>query len=408
MTKPAPFFAAFRFSSFRFQWPSDLLASWALEMEVLILNWFVLIETQSVTALALFAGLQYLGSLIAPAMGALADRVGRKRTLATLRALYACLALLVMTLDLSGGLEAIYIFIIAAVAGLIRPSDLVMRNALIGDTMPADRLANAMGLSRMTMDSARVAGALMGAGLLVTLGLGYAYAFVALLYIASFCLTLGVAHVATANESQTRPKPFAQVMDGLRYVVRTPAVLALMWLAFLVNLTGYPLVSNSGLLSYVAREIYGLDATGLSHLATSFGIGSLAASIVMAATGGAAKPVRLAFLGSAVWHLLLIAYGLSTTKLEGLAVLGLIGFTQGIAMISMAVALLRLADASVRGRVMGVRMLAVYGLPLGLAATGSLTAALGFQATVLTASTLGLATIALIAWRWRAALFRGP
>ena len=71
------------------------------------------------------------------------------------------------------------------------------------------------------------------------------------------------------------------MLDGLAYVARTPAVLALMWLAFLVNLTGFPMVSNSGLLSYVAREIYELDADGLSHLAVSFAACSLIASIVM-------------------------------------------------------------------------------------------------------------------------------
>lgn len=404
MSSRTPFLAAFSVRSFRFQWPADLLSSWALEMEVLILNWYVLVETGSVTALALFAGLQYLGALIAPAMGALADRVGRKRTLATLRALYACMALLVMSLDFAGALEPLYLFAIAAVAGLVRPSDLVMRNALIGDTMPGGSLANAIGLSRTTMDSARMAGALAGAGLLVALGLGFAYAVVAALYILSFVLTLRVAHVAN-EDAAPPPRPLRQVMDGLAYVIRTPALLALMWLAFLVNLTGFPLVSNSGLLSYVAREVYGLDANGLSHLAASFAVGSLLASVVMAATGGARRPVVLTFVGAAIWHLLLIGFGFATTKTEGLVVLALIGAAQGFAMISMAVALLRLTDGRLRGRVMGVRMLAVYGLPIGLALAGPLVEGFGFQAAVFGAAGFGLAAMGAIAWRWRKALF---
>jgi predicted MFS family arabinose efflux permease len=399
------FLSAFSVKSFRFQWPADLLSSFALEMEVLILNWFVLIETKSVTALALFAGLQYLGSLIAPAMGALADRIGRRRTLSTLRALYTVLAVTIMTLDLSGLMEPILIFIIAAVAGLIRPSDLVMRNALIGDTMPANKLANAMGLSRTTMDTARMTGALAGAGLLTSLGLGIAYAFVAAMYFTSFVLTLRVAHIETDDTPSTRPKPFRQVIDGLAYVRRTPAVLALMWLAFLVNLTGFPLVSNSGLLSYVAREVYGLDATGLSHLAASFGVGSLVASIVMAATGGARKPIYLVFGGAVIWHVFLLLFAFSSVKVEGMALLFLVGVAQGVAMISMAVALLRLAEAKFRGRVMGVRMLAVYGLPIGLALVGPATDLLGFQGAALAAAGTGLVTIVLIAIIWRRALF---
>jgi predicted MFS family arabinose efflux permease len=343
--------------------------------------------------------------LIAPAMGALADRIGRRRTLSTLRALYTVLAVIIMTLDLSGLMEPIFIFIIAAVAGLIRPSDLVMRNALIGDTMPANKLANAMGLSRTTMDTARMTGALAGAGLLTSLGLGVAYAFVAAMYFTSFILTLRVAHIETDDTLSTRPKPFRQVIDGLAYVRRTPAVLALMWLAFLVNLTGFPLVSNSGLLSYVAREVYGLDATGLSHLAASFGVGSLVASIVMAATGGARKPIHLVFGGAVIWHVLLLLFAFSSIKAEGMALLFFVGVAQGVAMISMAVALLRLAEAKFRGRVMGVRMLAVYGLPIGLALVGPATDLLGFQGAALAAAGTGLVTIFLIAIIWRKALF---
>jgi len=41
-----------------------------------------------------------------------------------------------MLLALSGRLTPYQAFAVAAVAGLVRPNDLVMRNALIADTMP--------------------------------------------------------------------------------------------------------------------------------------------------------------------------------------------------------------------------------------------------------------------------------
>jgi predicted MFS family arabinose efflux permease len=405
MKERTKFLAAFSVRSFRFQWPSDLLTSWALEMELLILNWYVLLETQSVVLLSLFAGLQYLGSLIAPGVGALADRVGRRRVLCGLRATYAALALLIMTLDFTGAIEPIFVFAIAAFAGLVRPSDLVMRNALIGDTMPTARLTNAMSLSRTTMDSARTLGPLVGAGLLVSLGLGVAYSVVALMYLVSLALTLGVEHIQAEDEPGPRPSPFRSVLDGLAAVRRSPATLALMWLAFLANLTGFPMVSNSGLLPYVAYDIYNLDATGLSVLAASYGVGALLASIGLAAMGGARRPVSLVFGGVAAWYMLLVAYGFTETQAQGMAILFLIGVAQGLAMISMAVALLRFTDARFRGRVMGVRMLAVYGLPVGLAIAGQLIDNFGFQATTWIFAGSGLALTTLIAFTWRSALF---
>ncbi|MFZ9098514.1 MAG: hypothetical protein ACO2Z8_03510, partial [Burkholderiaceae bacterium] len=55
--------APFRLKSFRLQWAGDLAASWAFEMEMLMLGWFVLVQSGSVLALAAFGALQYAGSL---------------------------------------------------------------------------------------------------------------------------------------------------------------------------------------------------------------------------------------------------------------------------------------------------------------------------------------------------------
>src|SRR4051812_12383370 len=70
--------APFRVRSFRFQWPADLLTSWAFEMETIILGWYVLVETKSVVWLTLFGASQYLGTLIAPLYGVAGDRLRPK------------------------------------------------------------------------------------------------------------------------------------------------------------------------------------------------------------------------------------------------------------------------------------------------------------------------------------------
>ena len=54
-TRP-PALAPFSVRSFRFQWPADLAMSWAYEMENIVLGWYILVETQSVTLLTLLLG----------------------------------------------------------------------------------------------------------------------------------------------------------------------------------------------------------------------------------------------------------------------------------------------------------------------------------------------------------------
>ena len=185
--------AAFRVRSFRFQWPADLLTSWAFEMETLILGWYVMVQTGSVLLLTLFGSAQFLGTLAAPMFGVLGDRVGGRLMLCAMRAIYAAVALAVMLLAFSGRLTPAWAIALAALNGVVRPNDLVMRNALIGETIPPDHLMGALGMSRATMDSARVGGALAGAGLSTMLGIGLTYLFVTCFYLASLALTFGVA-----------------------------------------------------------------------------------------------------------------------------------------------------------------------------------------------------------------------
>src|SRR5205823_4748208 len=83
-------------------------------------------------------------------------RVGGRVMLCAMRATYAVLAVLLMTLALTGRLTPAWVLVVAALAGAVRPNDLVMRNALIGETIPPAHLMNAVGLSRGTIASACV------------------------------------------------------------------------------------------------------------------------------------------------------------------------------------------------------------------------------------------------------------
>src|ERR1700735_1632251 len=140
-----PMLAPFRVRSFRFQFPADLLTSWGVEMENLVLGWYILVETGSVLLLSLFWALQYLGTLLAPLFGMAGDRVGHRAILCTMRVVYVLLALAMTALATSGALRPLYVFMIATASGLLRPSDQTMRNALIAETIPLRQVMAAMG-----------------------------------------------------------------------------------------------------------------------------------------------------------------------------------------------------------------------------------------------------------------------
>ena len=397
--------APFRIRNYRFQWPSDLLTSWAFEVEALVLGWYIMVETGSVLLLTVLASLNYAGTLIAPVFGMIGDRIGHRDLLAAMRFAYAVLAATVMTLALTGLLAPLYVMIIVAIMGLIRPSDLGVRGALLADIMPPEQLVGAISVSRTTMDSARIAGALSGTGLFAALGIGPAYVAIACLYLTAAVLMLYVVmptrpRAVTHHSADDWPASslLRDLKEGIVYAWSGPGMRAVLCVAFLANLTAFPL--TNGLLPYVAREIFHTNQAGLGYLSASFALGSLVGSITLSLTGGV-RVARLLIGATLAWYTMLLVFVQIKTMPVAMLCLLLAGVAQSLSMISAAVILMRTASERFRGRVMGVRMMVIYGLPIGLLAAGSLIDLIGYTATGTLYSALGLALMMAVALHWR-------
>ena len=106
------------------------------------------------------------------------------------------------------------------------------------------------------------------------------------------------------------------------------------------------------------------------------------------------------------WYTMLVIFAQVESKQMALLVLVFIGITHSLTIVSMAAALLGVTDQMVRGRVIGVRMLAVYGIPLGLLASGFLIAALDFAVFVGIYATIGIGFTIIIGLKWRSFIWR--
>jgi Na+/melibiose symporter-like transporter len=281
---------------------------------------------------------------------------------------------------------------------------------VVGDIMPATQLMGAMSIQRTTQDSARIAGALTGAGVVATLGMGPAYVVVSGLYVTSVLLTLKAGSMrarrplANAAALPERASPWRELRAGLAYVWTTPHLLAVMCLAFLLNLTAFPLLTN--LLPYVAKEVYRADQTVLGYLVAGTASGALVSSLVLSRYGGIIHPARVTLVSSAVWYSLLIVFAHTAHPAAGILVLMLAGCAQSVSQVPMATMLLRTSDIQFRGRIMGIRMLAIYGNLPGLLLSAPLIARFGYPITATLYCTIGLVFTTVIAVRWRSHLWR--
>ena len=371
-------------------------------MEALILGWYILVETGSVESLVLFASLAWLGSLFSPFFGIAGDRLGFRTLLYATRATYAAFALLLTVLAFAHALKPWHVFSIAALVGLVRPSDMMLRQVLVAQSMQPHLLMGALAIARTTSDTARVAGALAGTASVALIGMGPAYAIVTTLYIASFVLSLGVVG-APPSHAASATKTLAGLKQAVGYVWRIPEQLGAFCVAFLVNLLAFPFFL--GLLPYVAKDIYGIGQTGLGWLAASWASGALVGSLVVGGGRMRLAAGRAMLTGAAIWFVAILLFGQTRTLSLGLVLLFTAGVAQSFSMTPLAAVMLRSASEEMRGRVMGMRMLAVWGLPLGLLVAGPLVQHHGYTATTVVYGGIGLAAILAIAWCWRGALW---
>ena len=373
-------------------------------METLVLSWYVLSTTGSVVMLTVFASLQYVGTLLAPTFGAIGHRIGNRKLFCAMRLAYALLATLLSLAAFTNTLSPQVLLFYAAAIGIVRPSDMAIRLTLIGETVPGPSLMAASGIQRTTSDSARLVGYLSGAGLLTLLGIDITILCIASLYAASLAFTLQLSE-SSAQKSEPRNSGsamlahWADLRETALYVLETPTLLAIMYLALLINATAFPLIN--GLLPIVARDLFGSDQIGLSYLAAGFAAGALAGSIVLIRLGNRIHPGRSMMLSCVAWYVLIIIFSRASELATGITLMTLIGFAQSFCIVPMSVVLLQVVAPQFRGRVMGLRIMAVYGVPLGLLFAGPMIARYDYPLTATIYCVIGiiLSGVALVLWR---------
>jgi len=109
---------------------------------------------------------------------------------------------------------------------------------------------------------------------------------------------------------------------------------------------------------------------------------------------------------SAGWYAMLLAFAHTQHPTAGIPILVLAGCAQSLGLVPMATLLLRTSDARYHGRIMGLRMLAIYGNLPGLLLSGPLIASFGYPFTATLYCAIGLAFTLLIAFHWRAHIWR--
>jgi MFS family permease len=390
---PRGAFAALASRNYRIYLAGQSLANMGTWMQSIAQDWLVLDLTHSATAVGVTMALQFL-PLLAFGLhtGLVADRLPKRRILLTTQTLNAAATGALAVITITGVVRPADVYAFALLSGLIFAFDSPTRQAFVAEVVPAGRLRAAIALNGAVFQATRLIGPAVASLLIVSAGIGWVFAVNAACYIGP---SIGLLRL---RPSDLVPAPAARREPGAlrtaaRYLRRRPDVVRTIFLVGMLGTFGlnFPVV-----LTAMAKSTFHGNASTYGLFNIVLAIGS-AAGALLAGAGTHPRP-RVLVLSAAAFGLLQAAAAIAPDMAVFLTLLVAMGFVN-LAFQAMANAYVQLAvDPELRGRVMGLYMLAfIGGTPIGAPIIGALTNHFGARAGMATCGVVPALTAVVMA-----------
>jgi MFS family permease len=388
-------FVSLRHRDFRLLWMGQIVSVTGSQMQLAAINWHIYLLTHSALALGLVGACRAVPIILCSLMGGVvADVMDRRRLMiATQSLMLTCSAIL--SLVTFSGLKHVWpIFLLTAIASGAWAFDTPARQALMPALVPVKDFPNAVSLSMLMFQIGLIVGPPLAGFLLASHGPGLVYAINASSFVA---VIVSLALMRTSgrpekNESQAPRISFEALVEGLRFVWRTPVIVQTMTLDFVATF----FASANQLLPIFAKDILLVGARGYGFLASAQAGGAIITGLVMARLGTMKKQGLLVILSVAVFGAATIAFGLSRVFWFSLLMLAIAGAADTVSTILRQTIRQLATPNNLRGRMTSVNMIFFMGGPqLGEVEAGSLAALIGAPLSVVTGG-LGCLIVAAI------------
>jgi predicted MFS family arabinose efflux permease len=288
-----------------------------------------------------------------------------------------------------------HIFLFTLITGVAWTITEPVRMSMIPSVVPKEDLANAVALNSGGFNLMKVIGPALGGALIAWLGPADNFFLQAIAYSGVLAMIYWM-HIPPHRAEAKRGSAFANLKEGFAYVWSTPAVLALMTLAYVPRVFAVPYQT---LMPVFQKDVLQVGPEGLGLLMAAPGIGAVIAVLAMASLGNRIKRQGLLLVGSIiVLGLFLILFSQITWFPLALASLVLVGIFQMFFLASTATLLQMIVPDELRGRVLSLYMLDRGFMPLGALFAGTTAHFVGAPLTVAAMGVIVILLTLIVAW----------
>ena len=394
--EPAPRFAALRNPTFRLYWLATVSSALGDISEAVVRNWLVWELTQSPFWLGIANFCHWLPfSLLCLHAGVWADRVNNRRLVRLSEFFYLTSAIIMGLLVLAGTIQLWMVLALLILhgtgGGMSQPSRMVLVHNMVGK----EALLNAISLSSSARHSLQVIGPPLAGLALVSIGVGWAYLIIGALFLPLIVTltTMRIVETPQADKGNS-PSAWGSLKEGFQYVRSNPVPLSLLALAA----TPAILIGSSfqSMLPYFAVRVFGMGATGYSFLLAATGVGAIVGALGLSCMRSITHKGAVVLGFTLAYAIFIIAFAYFSSYVP-VVVASLILVAYGVSFVihqaSINTLLLIVAPAAVRGRVMGLYSMSVFGLQIfNGPVVGTLAVIIGMSSAL---SIVGTAVVAI-------------
>jgi len=392
----------FAIRDFRFYWTARLASTIGSIALVVVIGWQVYDiarHTMSLKAAALqlgIVGMVQFVPLFALTLvtGWTADRLDRRMIAWASIGLEIICAAILAFLAWRGSTTLLALFAVAGLLGVARAFAAPALSALAPNLVPREILPRAIAMSSIAWQTGAVAGPALG-GYLYAIAPAVPYAVTAALFTISLLCMLMIGPIPRSS-IDAEQNPWAQMVDGLRYVRQNRMVLGAISLDLFAVLLG----GATAMLPVFARDILHAGPTGLGNLRAAPAVGA-----TLTALWFSFRPLKhnvgiKMFAAVGAFGAATVVFGLSRWMPLSLFCLALLGAADMLSVYVRQSLIQLYTPDQMRGRVGAVATLFVSASnELGEAESGFLAALIGPIAAVI-AGGVGAVAVTLLWARW--------
>lgn len=278
-------------------------------------------------------------------LGAVVDRVERRRFVLLTTAGQATCSILLAVQGFAGPLPVQLVILLVAVQSCFVAGGGPASRTFITRLLPPEQVAAGLALNRITFESSMLLGPALGGLTVASFGVGGCYLIDALTFAMAFYGTFLLPAMRPDGEP-SRPG-LSGIRDGLAFLLRHRVVRA----ALLTDLAATVLCMPISVFPLLNAERFGNDPRTLGLFLSAIAVGGVLASAFSGTFTRASQPGLLMLGGSATWGLAVTLCALCPQPWLGLAFLALAGAADTVSVVTRgAIVQLHTPDA-LRGRV---------------------------------------------------------